>query len=297
MIPQGITHFRFRSSVVLILVFLLTSPTQVSSEAKSCAAVTLAWNGFEAKLPLGKDPQFVRNLADCLNEVKKPDSEIRGIIQQLPEVIDKVLPVARTDGLVLLSMYFFYKSYLLYDEAKILEVNAMIYRDKFEALEKEMKPFRNFIDTELIPQWEAGNTANLEKIAEELLKKIGRHSVRLQELTQAIRQDIKTGGSNQRWSPYVAAGGFFLCLGSVIVRPAPNVATPPSSGVLGDASFSGVSIPICIVAIGTAGYSWLSYSSLSDSTLPELERLEKDATTMGQEITRYQSQLKLISLK
>ena len=144
---------------------MLTSPIDVTSEAKSCAAVTLAWNGFEAKLPLGKDPQFVRNLVDCLNEIKKPDSEIRGIIQQLPEAIDKVLPVARTEGLVLLSIYFLYKSFSLYDEAKILEVHVRIYRDKFEALEKEMKPFRNFIDTELIPQWEEGNTVNLEKIA------------------------------------------------------------------------------------------------------------------------------------
>ena len=280
----------------MILVLLLTSPTQVSGEAKSCAAVTLALNGFEVKLSLGKDPEFVRNLAGCLNEVQKPNSEVRGIIQQLPEVIDKVLPEAWTGGLVLLSMYFLRKSFLLYDEAKILEVNYKTFRGKFEALEKEMKPFRDFIDTELIPLWEEGNTVTLEKKAEELLEKIGRYSVRLQELTQAISQDIKKGGSNKRWSPYFAAGGFFVCLGSVIVRPTSNVATPPSSGVLGDANFSGVSIPICIAAIGTACYSWLSYSSLSD-TLPEFERLEKEATTMGQEITRYQQQLKLISPK
>lgn len=286
--------FRFCFSVVLISVFLIKSPTQVSSEATSCAAVTLALNGFEAKLSTGKDPEFVRNLADCLNKVKKPDSEVRDIIQQLPKVIDKVLPEAWTGGLVLLSMLFLYKSFLLYDEAKILEVNVKTFRGKFEALEKEMRPFRDFIDTELIPLWEEGNTVILEKKAEELLEKIGRHSARFQELTQAISQDIKKGESNQRWSPCFAVGGFFVCVGSVIVRPTSNVATPPSSGVLGDASFSGVSIPICIAAIGTAGYSWLSYSSVSD-TLPELERLEKVATTLGQEITRYQSQLKLIS--
>ena len=171
MIPESITHFRCRFSVVLILVSLLTSPTQVSSEAKSCAAVTLALNGFQAKLTLGKDSQFVHNLADCLNEVKKPDSETRGIIQQLPGVIDKVLPEAWTEGLVLLSMYFLYKSFLLYDEAKILEVNVKTFRGKFEALEKEMKPFRDFIDTELIPLWEEGNTATLEKKAEEFAGK------------------------------------------------------------------------------------------------------------------------------
>ena len=296
MIPQDNTDFRFRFSLVLYLVFLLTSPTQASSAAESCAAVAVAWNGVELKVSLGKDAQFVRSLADCVNSAKNVYSEIRGIIQQLPEVIDRVLPVAKKDGLVLLSVYLLYNSFVLYDEAKILEVNAKIYRDRFEALEKEMKPFRDFIDTQLIPQWEKGNTANLEKITEKLLEKIGRHSAELQELTQAIRQDIKTGGSNQMWCPFVAAGGFVVCLGSLVVRPTSNVATPPSSGVVGDASFNWMSIPTCAAAIGTAGYSYLSYSSVSD-TLPELEMLEKDATTMGQEIARYQSQLKLISPK
>ena len=296
MIPLN-TLFRFVCSFVLLLGFLLPSPTQASSEAKSCDAVALALNGVELKFPLGKDSQFVYNLVDCLNGAKKTYSEtVQGIIKQLPGVIDKALPVARTDGLFLLSMYFLYKSFSLYDEAKILEVNVKIYRDKFEALEKEMKPFRDFIDTKLILQWEESNNVNLKKIAEELLEKLGRHSARLQELTQAIRQDINTSGSNQMWSPFVAAGGFVVCLGSFVVRPTPNVATPPSSGVLGDASFSMVSLPICGAAIGAAGYSWLSYSSVSD-THPELERLEKDTTTMDQEITRYQSQLKSISEK
>ena len=293
MIPQDNTKFCFRFSLVLFSVFLITSPTQASSAPKSCAAVTLAWNGVEVKLSLGKDPQFVRNLAECFNGVKKIGSEIQGIMKQLPELIDPVLPVAKKEGLVLLSVYLFYKSFVLYDEAKILEVNVKIYRNKFETLEKEIKPSRDFIDTELIPQWEKGNTANLEKIADRLLQRMSRHSTELQQLIQAIRQDIKAGGSNQMWSPFLAAGGFVLCVGSLTVRPTPNVATPPS-GVIGNAGW--VSIPVCVAAIGTAGYSWLSYSSLSN-TLAELEMLEKDATTMGQEITRYQSQLKLISPK
>ena len=298
MIPESITNFCCRCSVVLILVSLLTSLTQVSSEAKSCAAVTLALNGFDAKLTLGKEPQFVHNLADCLNEVKKPGSEVRGIIQQLLGVIDKVLPEAWTEGLVLLSMYFLYKSFLLYDEAKNMEVNVKTFRGKFEALEKEMKPFRDFIDNELIPQWKKDDTANLERIVDDLLQKMGKHSTVLQELTQAIRQDIETGGSSQMWSPIVAAAGFILCVGSFVVRPTPNAvhATPSSSSAVGDTSFTWVSLPICAASIGTAGYSWFCYSSLGD-TLPELEKLEKDASTMGQEIKRYQSQLESISRK
>jgi len=69
---------------------------------------------------------------------------------------------------------------------------------KIYAKHKEKKPFRDFIDNVLIPQWEKGNTAE-EKIVKELLEKIARPSARLHELTQAIRQDIKTSGRKHRW--------------------------------------------------------------------------------------------------
>ena len=265
---------RFRFSLALFLAFLLTSPTRAFIDEKSYTATAQAWNGVKDKISLGKDSQFVYKFADCLNGAKKTCSEIQGIINVLPEVIDKVLLVGRTQGLALLSMYFFYKSYLLYDEAKILEANVKIYRDKFEALEKDIKPLKDFINTELIPQWEAGNTANLEKTVDKLLAKMGRYAPGVQELTQAIRQDINTGRSNQRRSIFVAVGGLLACVGSFIAG------TPP----------------ICAVTIGTTGYSWLSYSSVSD-ILPKLERLEKAATNLSQEITRYQLALDLAKMR
>ena len=249
---------------------------------KSCAAV--ASPSQSAAL---KPSQFVKNVVDCLDGAREGYAEYRGIIKQLPKMIDKLLSVSWTEGLIVLSVYFVYNSFLLYDEAKNLEVNVRSYRDKLERKEEEMKAIGDFIKTTIIPHWEAGNTANLEKDANKLLEMIGRHSAVLQELTQAIRQDIKTGGSQQRLSTFVAVCGFVLCLGSVAVRPAPNVANPPSSGV---------SQYLCVAAIGAAGYCWFSCSSLSD-TLPELERLEKDATTMGQEITRYQSQLNILKME
>jgi len=284
MIRQHNTHFHFRFSLVLFLVFLLTSPTQASSGVESCAAVALALNGVWN----GIDVQFVRNLVHCVKGAIKEYSEIQGIIKQLPEQIDKVLPVARREGLALLSVYVLYKSYELYDEAMTLEANEREYRDQLDAIKKEWKPLRDLIVTELIPHVEKGNFADLEKNTDKLLQRMGRLLTAIQQLTQAIRQDIKTGGSIQRWSPFVATGGFVLCLGSLVVRPTSNVATPPSS--VGDASFIMVSIPVCTVAFASAGYSLFGYSSVSD-TLPKLEMLEKDATTMGQEITRYQSQL------
>ena len=257
--------------------------------AGSCAAAALALNNVKDKMSFAKDSQFVYNVADCLNGAKETYSKIRGIIKELPEVIDKVLPFARTQGLVLLSMYFLYNNFLLYDEAKNYEDNVKIYRDKFELLETEMKPFRNVIDTKLIPQWKAGNTANFEKTVDKLLEKFGRSCAVLQELTQAIRQDINKRGSSQRWSFFVATGGLVLCVGSLTTRFTPNVATPPS-GVLGEASVIGAAFMTCGGTVATAAYSWSNYWFFSD-TLPELERLEKATTTMSQELTRYRSEL------
>lgn len=119
------------------------------------------------------------NVANCLDDSGETYTEIQGIIKQLPEVINKVLPAAWSRGLVLLSFYCAYSSYLLYDEVKTLERKEKRYRNKFAPLDTEMKKYRDFIDKELIPQWKAGNTANLEEIADNLLEKTARFSARL----------------------------------------------------------------------------------------------------------------------
>ena len=275
---QGNTHSRFRFSLVFFLVFLLTSPTKASSEAKSCVAVTLAWGGVEVKFSLGKNPEFVLNLADCLKGVKKAYSEIQGIIKQLPELIDKVLPVAKKEGLVLLSAYLFYKSFELYNETMILEENVRTYHHRLDALEKKMKSFRDLIDNELIPEWEKGNIAKLEKHTNDLLQRLGGFSAEIQELTQDIRQDYSKSGSNQRFSSFLAFSEGVLCV-YVLVRGMPYV-----------------SILVCGAALGTAGYSCLSYISLCE-TLPTLELLEKDSTKLNEEITSYQTKLYLIRIR
>lgn len=259
---------------------------------ESCAAVASASQSAAALKPA----QFVKNVADCLDGAKEAYAEYQGIIKQLPEMIDKLLSVAWIEGLIVLSMYFVYNSFLLYDEAKNLEANAKLYCDKLEALEKEMKSFKDFIDSKLFPQWEKGNTANVVKLVDQLLEKISGFSSRLQELTQAIHQDITTDGSNQRWSAFGAVCAFVLCLGSLTVRPAPNVATSPSSGVVGDASSSGVRNYFCPAFIAIAGYTSLGYWSLSD-THAKLEKLEKHAKTMADEIIKYQSKLHLAKLE
>lgn len=276
-------HFRFRFCLVLFLVFLLTSPTQPSSAVKSCNAVTRAWDGAEEKFPLGKDPQFVRNLADCFNGVKERRKEgsdtILAISKHLPELIDKVLSVDKKNGLVLLSAYLLYKSFLLYDETMILEVKVKIYRDRLDELEEKVKSFRDFIDNELIPEWEKGNIANLEKHTNDLLQRFSGFSTEIHELTQDIRRDYTKGGSDQRYSAFFAISGGIVCVYFL-------VSGPPYK----------LSILACGGALCAAGYSTWSYISLN-KTLPELEVLEKDSTKLNKEITSYQTKLDLMRMR
>lgn len=58
---------------------------------------------------------------------------IQVIIKQPLELIDKVL------------VYLLSKSFVLNNETIMLEVNVRIYREKLDALEKKLKPFRALV--------------------------------------------------------------------------------------------------------------------------------------------------------
>ena len=233
----------------------------------------------------------MRNLADCFNGVNKIESENQVILQQLPELIDKVilprlpelidkvLPVAKNEGLVLLSAYLLYKSFLLYNETMILEVKVRIHRERLDALEAKMKSFREFIDNELIPEWEKSNIANLEKHTNDLLQQLDGFSIEIQELTQDIRSDNIQGGSDQRFSAYLAFSGGVGCV-YFLVKGVPAYK----------------STLVCGTALGLAGYSWLQYISLC-KTLPTLELLEKDSAKLNKEIMSYQTKLHLSRMR
>lgn len=142
-----------------------------------------------------------------------------------------------------------------------------------------MKSFRDFIDKELIPEWEKGNIANLEKHTNDLLQRFGGFSTEIHELTQDIRRDYTKGGSDQRYSAFFAFSGGVVCVYSLVRGPPYKL-----------------SILVCVGALGTAGYSRWSYISLN-KTLPELEVLEKDSTKLNKEITSYQTKLDLMRMR
>ena len=260
----------------MALVFLLASETQASSGPKSCVGVVSAWMATDP-VTLVQDSQFISNFAECINEIKgllgsELHGKLKAIIQQLPKLFEKVLPVAREGGLVLLSAYVLYKSFELYDRAMNLEKDYTMHREEFEALKEEMKPFKDFIATQLIPLWEKGNNANLQKITNDLLDMMSRQLTVLRELIQTIHRDSKKAGSDNRWSVFYSVAAVASCVGSIAVG----------------------NVPVIVVTCGAGGgtIAFIIMSCIHRSeTLAKLDILGKDVMTMRKEITKYKSDL------
>lgn len=198
--------------------------------------------------------------------------ELQPIIQQLPELIEKALPAAKNGGLVLLSVYVLYRSFELYNRAMNLEKDYKMYRQEFEALKDEMEPYKDFIVTQLIPQWEKGNASNLLKVTDKLLQMMARQLTVMRELIQAIHTGTKNAESDNRWSAFytvvaIAACGCSLAVGNDLV-------------IL--VTFG--------VGIGTIAFNAVSIVKNCD-TLTKLDTLGKDVNAMCKETTKYRAQL------
>ena len=95
------------------------------------------------------DTEFLLNIVDCLLSLGTNDEishQLQNLIQKLPELIEKVLPVAKDKAGLLLSAYLAYKSYELHERAMNLETNVYRkHRHDFEVLQEKMRPVVNFI--------------------------------------------------------------------------------------------------------------------------------------------------------
>ena len=231
-------------------------------------------------ITLLQDSNFTGNVAECIEEMIKVGSKfdkLQPIIQKLPELIEKALTVAKKGGVVLLSVNALYRSFELYDRAMNLEKDFMMYREKFEALKEEMEHLKDFILTQLIPRWQIGNAATLEKDIDMLLEMISRQSTRIWELSLAIHRESKTAESDNRWTAFysvvaVAACGFSIAVGNVPMT-----------------------VVTCGVGSGTVLFSAARYIT-NTHTLTKLDMFIKDVILMRKEITKYRSQLDLAKI-
>ena len=247
---------------------------------KSCVKIADAWMKNPAAAVV-TDLNFLMNIVDCLLSLGANDEiprQLQDLIQKLPELTEKVLPIAKDKAGLLLSAYLAYKSYELHDRAMNLETN--LYKKNlhdFEVLQEKMRPVLNFVNDQLILQWKSGDIASLQSIALPLLRMLSHLSADIKALIDTINKDVTQGESDKRLSLAYAAGLTTVCVGTMFL------ASPAGIGLT------------CLPSAGFSAYSIKSYKSLEE-TLSKLELLWENTAKRRKELAKYYASLELIAV-
>lgn len=280
MYSQNRKYFRLRFARMVALLLLLASPTQAISMPKSCVKVAHA-SMKNLSVTVVTDPDFLWNIVDCLLSLganEEISRELQELIQKLPELIEKVRPVAKDKAGLLLSAYLAYRSYELHDRAMNLEINLYKkHRHNFEVLKEKMRPVLNFINDQLILQWKSGDIASIQNIGVQLLQMLSRFSADLNASMDAIQKDVTQGGSDKRRSLAYAACSIAGCVGTMFF------ASPATIGLT------------CLSFAGVVAFSIKSYNSLEE-TVFKLELLWENTAKRHKELAKYQASLELIAV-
>ena len=300
MFLQDRKHFRFRFhfSRVLLLAFLLVSPTQggkgpSSDCCLSCVEVEVTLvkslhKGELGRILLLQDTKFTMKLVDCFQVMEKQiqqnsefkiPKQLQDLIKNLPDLMKKVKDFAPREGLVLLSVYLLYKSTELYVKALEVEKGYKIQRGEFVVLQEELIPIKGLIAEEIVPQWKKGNTANMVKGIEKLIESLTRYSNVLKELVYRIHENIKQGSSDRIWSITYSIFAVGVCVGSI--------------------GFSGYPVAIiltCGIGVGTCATCYETYNSLGE-TLKKSDVLWKETAELRTEVAKYRGFLEAVKMK
>ena len=300
MLTQGRKYFRFHFLAFPLL--LLLSPTQarmnlkldlkLELKLKGCAEIASAPMENLEVASLVQDPKSLTNLVDCFQGMyhliqedawKTVQDEmpkgVQGLLQKIPNLMEKAKPsTASRGGLVLLSVYLGYRSIELYDRATKLKIDVKKYRQEFDLLKEELKPIKEFLDTEIVPQWKKGNITIVPKNTDKLTEMLSRYSDELKKLVEVIYNDVKQGSSNRIWSASYGITFVGVCAVSFFSRN------------------PGVIVVVCGIGFGIAIINFQSFISLGEA-LEKLDLLWNDAAQFRTEITKYRSILEVLKLR
>jgi len=257
---------------------------------KGCAEVVSAWIKNPQMGDFVQDAKTLTTLLDCIQGmyqlIQQFDwktaqtmipKEVQGLMQKIPNLMEKAEKIGGKD-LFLLSVYLGYRSIELYDRANSLKIDFKLYRQEFDLLKQELKAIKEFLDTEIVPQWKNGRIVNIPRNTEKYIEMLNRYSEVLRKLVHAIYSDVKQGSSDRIWSVTYGVGGVGVCVVS---------------------AFTGnpvVFVPTCGVGLGTAAVNVKTYVSLGE-TLERLDLLWEDTAEMRTEITKYRTILELVKMR
>lgn len=283
-------YFRFQFLALPLL--LLISTTQAVSFPKGCTEVATVWMKNMDLVSTVQDTKSLTNLVDCFQGMyqlilrptwktlqDKIPKGVQDLVQKIPNLMDKAKPLTAGQGeLVLLSVYLGYRSIELYDRATQLKITVKKYQQEFDLLKEELKPIKEFLDTEIVPQWKNGNIAIVPKNTDKLTEMLSRYSDMLKKLVEVICNDTKQGSSDRIWSATYGVTAVGVCAGSIF------------------SGNPGVIVVVCGISLGTAAFNVQSYYFL-DEALQKLDLLWQDAAQMRTEVTKYRAILEFAKLR
>ena len=280
---------RFR---VAIFALLLITPSQSSKAPNGCLEVVTALAKNPSLDVLVKEPNFLPNAVKCLQETMRliGETDWKTVQAMMPPEITKFIhnvglhimgnakAYATRAGLVFMSVYLCYKGAELSAEAKDLALEREKFQEEFDLLEQELIQIKSFIATDIVRQWQTGNTVQMVKNIEKLIEKLNRSFTILKELANQIRHNAKKCESGKAWSVFYGVLATGACAGA-IGRKDPRLFTP-----------------VCSVSIGTIYFSYNTYTT-NDETLEKSAHLRQHAKAWRMEIAKYRANLDIVKMK
>ena len=275
-------HFR-----VAIFALLLITPSQSSKAPNGCLEVTTALAKNPSLDVLVKEPNFLPNAVKCLQETIRLIGVTgwKTVQTMMPPGFTKFihnvgLHLTRSPevygtgaGLIFMSVYLCYKGTELLTEAKHLALEHQRFQEEFDLLDEELKEIKFFMDTEVVPQWETGNT-QLVKNIKKLSKKLDRSSTILTELITQIHHNAKKCESGKAWCAFYGVLATGACVCAICTRNLWVYAT------------------VCGVSLGTIVFSDDTYKR-NNKTLQKSHSLRQHANDWRKKICKYRFNLEM----
>ena len=280
-------HFR-----VVIFALLLITPSRSSKSSNGCLEVATALAKNSSLDVVVKEPNFLPNAVKCLQETMRliGETDWKTVQAMMPPEITKFIhnvglhimgnakAYATRAGLVFMSVYLCYKGAELSAEAKDLALEREKFQEEFDLLEQELIQIKSFIATDIVRQWQTGNTVQMVKNIEKLIEKLNRSFTILKELANQIRHNAKKCESGKAWSVFYGVLATGACAGAICTGN------------------SVVYTTVCGVSIGTIYFSCDEITT-HDETLKKSARLRQDAKDWRMEVAKYRTNLDIVKMK
>ena len=283
---------RFRVAIFALCPLLLITPSQSSQAPNGCLEIATALAKTSSLNDLVKEPYFLPNAVECLQEtirlIGETDWETVQAMMPLEitkfiddvglQIMGKAKAFATEAGLILMSVYLCYRGTELSAEAKHLALEHEKFQEEFDMLNQELVQIGSFIATDIVEQWKTGNAVQLVKNNEKLIEKLDRSFTILKELANQIRHNAKRCESDKAWSVFygvLATGACAFTIGTGNPRWFTTV---------------------CSFSIGTIYSSYNTYTT-NDETLEKSAHLRQHAKAWRMEIAKYRANFDIVKMK